>query len=134
MIIFLRSLHLGHQFMILNPYFSCITKWNFHVIFCLLVPPTSHGKLVSWRMPYEVEYFTRLPWEKRLNAIMMIRKHNGPINVMKAMDYLGCHFLKSYKSTFKELMNQIRIGKKWNLCLVNTMKFKVTRLKMSLLL
>ena len=33
-------------------------------------------------------------------------------------------------STYLELMNLIKLGKSWNLCLVNTMKFEVINLRM----
>ena len=43
----------------------------------------------------------------------------------------GCQSLQICDSTYLELMNLISLGKSWNLCLVNTMKFGVINLRMS---
>ena len=50
---------------------------------------------------------------------------------MKLMDLLECQSLLICDSTYLELMNLISLGKSWNLCLVNTMKFRVINLRMS---
>ena len=59
------------------------------------------------------------------------KKLNGKIDVMKLVDWLGCQSLLICDSTYLELMNLILLGKSWNLCLVNTMKFGVINLRMS---
>ena len=41
-----------------------------------------------------------------------------------------CQSLLICDSTYLELMNLISLGKSWNLCLVNTMKFEVINLRM----
>ena len=50
---------------------------------------------------------------------------------MKFVDWLGCQSLLICDSTYLELMNLIKIEKSWNLCLINTIKFKVINLRMS---
>ena len=44
---------------------------------------------------------------------------------------IGCQYLLICDSTYLKLMNLIKLGKSWNLCLVNAMKFAVINLRMS---
>ena len=46
-------------------------------------------------------------------------------------DQLGCQSLLICDSIYLALMNLIKLGKSWNLCLVNTMKLGVINLRMS---
>ena len=80
------------------------TLWPPLVILYLQVLTISHGNIV-WRMFYEVGDFSRWPQGKKHNPLMMIRKLNGQINVMKVVDWLGCQSLLICDSTYLELMN-----------------------------
>ena len=51
----------------------------------LTILTISHGNLV-WRMFYEVGDFSGEPQGKKHNPLMMIRKLNGKIDVMKLVD------------------------------------------------
>ena len=49
----------------------------------------------------------------------------------EAHGLIGCQYLLICDSTYLKLMNLIKLGKSWNLCLVNAMKFAVINLRMS---
>jgi hypothetical protein len=46
------------------------------VIFCLLVPTTSHGNPI-WRMYYKVKDHTGIPWEKKMIGLPLVSCRDG---------------------------------------------------------